>query len=67
MERLKKLGLNPETFAAWNRPLRSYLWAILIAHAVIQGTEISEWLIVAMYTDLGVYSVLRTYEKTKTN
>lgn len=56
----------------YQRPIRTVLWTILIAFAFIaclfkqcHETLLTEMILVAMFADMGIYTVARTFEKIK--
>lgn len=63
-----------EIIKKYQRPLRTVLWAILIAIAFIaclfsknpcNDGFITEIILIAMFTDMGIYTISRTVEKLK--
>ena len=56
----------------FQRPVRTVLWTILIAFAFIaclfnhcHETLLTEMILIAMFADMGIYTVARTFEKIK--
>ena len=58
----------------YQRPVRTCLWAILIAVAFIMclagkfecnGNTMAEYILIGMFTDMGIYTAARSIEKTK--
>jgi len=56
----------------YQRPFRTVLWTILIAFSFIMclfnkchETLFTEMILVAMFADMGIYTVARTFEKIK--
>lgn len=60
--------LTPDVLSAYNRPVRSVIWVLIILiHFLSCGKmQIQEDLLFLMFADLGVNSVARTIEKIKT-
>ena len=63
MEKLKRLGINPETLAAYNRPLRSFVWVSLVVLSCFGTVEIGTELQLLIFADLGIYGISRSAEK----
>ena len=57
--------ITPELISSFNRPIRSFIWVLLIIlHCTIPPViNIPEPILYAMFADLGLNSVTRTYEK----
>lgn len=58
----------------YQRPVRTCLWAILIAVAFIMcltgkfncdGNPMAEYILIGMFADMGIYTVTRSIEKAK--
>lgn len=63
MEKLKRLGINPETLAAYNRPLRSFVWVVLVVLSCSGVVNIGTELQLLIFADLGIYGISRSAEK----
>ena len=63
MEKLKRLGINPETLAAYNRPFRSFVWVSLVVLSCFGTVEIGTELQLLIFADLGIYGISRSAEK----
>lgn len=61
--------ITPELISSYNRPVRSFVWVLLIIlHCTIpQIINIPEAILYAMFADLGLNSVTRTIEKVRAN
>ncbi len=67
--RVKWPKITAEELSAFNRPVRNYIWTILILLSTILPpfTSISETLLYLMFADFGINSINRTIEKTRRN
>lgn len=63
MELLKRIGFNPETLAAYNRPLRSFVWVLLVVLSCFNVVTIGTELQLLIFADLGIYGISRSAEK----
>lgn len=63
MKKLKRLDINPETLAAYNRPVRSFVWVVLVILNCFGAVNIDTELLFFMFTDLGIYGISRSAEK----
>ncbi len=61
--------ITPELISSFNRPIRSFIWVLLIIlHCTIPPViNIPEPILYAMFADLGLTSVTRTIEKVRAN
>ena len=61
--------ITPELISSYNRPVRSFVWVLLIIlHCTIPPIiNIPEAILYAMFADLGLNSVTRTIEKVRAN
>lgn len=65
--KLPKFTFTAEELSSFNRPVRSYVWTIVILLSCIVPPfiNISDTLLYLMFADFGINSVNRTIEKTR--
>jgi len=67
MRTVKLPKFTAEELSSYNRPVRSYIWTLIILMSCILPpfTSISDTLLYLMFADFGINSINRTIEKTK--